>query len=160
MDEIVSSKFAVGVDIGGTFTDLVGFDLGTSRIVVTKAPSTPRELSGGIMECVRKSEIAIADMETLFNGSTVVINAIIEKKGAKTGLLTTRGFRDVLEIGRRNRPANYDLFYDKPLPFVPRYLRFEVRERIAPDGSVITPLDLAGLERVAFAAREQKLEAL
>ena len=160
MDETVSSKFAVGVDIGGTFTDLVGFDLGTSRIVVTKAPSTPRELSGGIMECVRKSDIAIADMETLFHGSTVVINAIIERKGAKTGLLTTKGFRDVLEIGRGNRPANYDIFYDKPLPFVPRYLRYEVTERVAPDGTVITPLDVAGLEAVAQAAREQQLEAL
>lgn len=157
---IHDGKFAVGVDIGGTFTDLVGFELSTSRIVVTKAPSTPRELSGGIMECVKKSAIAIADMETLFHGSTVVINAIIEKKGAKTGLLTTRGFRDVLEIGRGNRPANYDLFYQKPEPFVPRYLRFEVTERIAPDGSVITPLDLGSLEAVAIAAREHKLESL
>jgi N-methylhydantoinase A len=156
----MSHRFAVGVDIGGTFTDLVGFDLNTSRIVVTKAPSTPRELSGGIMECVKKSSIAIADMETLFHGSTVVINAIIERKGARTGLLTTRGFRDVLEIGRGNRPANYDLFYDKPLPFVPRYLRYEVTERIAPDGTVITPLDVPGLDAVAKAAREQKLEAL
>ena len=160
MGYFVTSKFAVGVDIGGTFTDLVGFDLGSSRIIVTKAPSTPRELSGGIMECVRKSEIAIADMETLFHGSTVVINAIIERKGAKTGLLTTQGFRDVLEIGRGNRPANYDLFYDKPPPFVPRYLRFEVSERIAPDGAVITPLDVAGLDAIALAAREQQLEAL
>ncbi len=155
-----NNRFAVGVDIGGTFTDLVGFDLDSSRIVVTKAPSTPRELSGGIMACVNKSGIAIADMETLFHGSTVVINAIIERKGAKTGLLTTRGFRDVLEIGRGNRPANYDLFYDKPTPFVPRYLRYEVTERIAPDGSVITPLDTDGLKAIATAAEEQKLEAL
>ncbi len=148
------------MDIGGTFTDLVGFDLHSNRIVVTKSPSTPRELSGGIMECVKKSAIAIADMETLFHGSTVVINAIIERRGAKTGLLTTRGFRDVLEIGRGNRPANYDLFYDKPLPFVPRYLRFEVSERVAPDGSVVTPLDLTGLDAIAKAVREQQLEAL
>ena len=85
--------------------------LATNEIVVSKARSTPRELTAGVMDCVGKSGVRLAAMETLFHGSTVVINAIIERQGARTGLVTTKGFRDVLEIGRGNRPANYDAYF-------------------------------------------------
>ena len=156
----MARTFSVGVDIGGTFTDFVGFNLATNEIVVSKARSTPRELTAGVMDCVGKSGVALAAMETLFHGSTVVINAIIERQGARTGLVTTKGFRDVLEIGRGNRPANYDLFYQKPEPFVARQHRFEVPERIAPDGAVVTPLQLGDLDAVVAAVEEHRLEAL
>jgi N-methylhydantoinase A len=152
--------FAVGVDIGGTFTDLVGFNRKTREIVVAKARTTPRELSAGILDCVAKSKVSLAAIDTLFHGSTVVINAIIERKGAKTALLTTRGFRDVLEIGRGNRPANYDLDYRKPVPIVPRRLRYKAAERMAPDGSIVELLDADGLARVADDMRRQRVEAL
>ena len=157
---MIGRKFSVGVDIGGTFTDFVGFNLATNEIVVSKARSTPRELTAGVMDCVGKSGVRLAAMETLFHGSTVVINAIIERQGARTGLVTTKGFRDVLEIGRGNRPANYDLFYQKPEPFVARRYRFEVAERIANDGAVVTPLRLADLDAVVAAVEQQQLEAL
>lgn len=157
---MIGRKFSVGVDIGGTFTDFVGFNLATNEIVVSKARSTPRELTAGVMDCVGKSGVRLAAMETLFHGSTVVINAIIERQGARTGLVTTKGFRDVLEIGRGNRPANYDLFYQKPEPFVARQHRFEVLERIAHDGAVVTPLQLGDLDAVVAAVEEHRLEAL
>ena len=110
---LVSNPFSVGVDIGGTFTDLVGFGLEDGEIVITKARSTSSDLTQGIMACVAKSEIPLGSVETLFHGSTLLINAIIERTGAKTALITTRGFRDVLEIGRGNRPENYNLLYRK-----------------------------------------------
>ena len=148
------------VDIGGTFTDFVGFDSASGEVLVSKARTTPRELTAGVLDCVRKSGVPLAAMETLFHGSTLVINAIIERTGARTGLVTTRGFRDILEIGRGNRPDNYDIFYQKPASFVPREWRFEVGERLAPAGSIVTPLSITDLDRVVEAARAQDLKAL
>jgi N-methylhydantoinase A len=153
-------QYLVGVDIGGTFTDLVAFDPDSGELRFSKARSTPRDLTAGIESCIAKSAVPMAAIDTLFHGSTVVINAVIERKGAVTGLVTTRGFRDVLEIGRGNRPENYNLFYRKPEPFVPRYLRFEVEERMGPEGEVITPLSPAGLEAVAREAKRHGVEAL
>ncbi len=160
MAAVAGGHTVAGVDIGGTFTDFVGFNSAFGEVVVTKTRTTPRELNSGILECVRKSGVALASMGTLFHGSTLVINAIIERTGARTGLVTTRGFRDILEIGRGNRPDNYDIFYRKPVPFVPREWRFEVGERLAPDGAIVTPLSVADLNRVIEAARTQDLEAL
>ena len=160
MGALAGRHTVAGVDIGGTFTDFVGFNGVSGEVVVTKARTTPRELSAGILECVRKSNVPLASVETLFHGSTLVINAIIERSGARTGLVTSRGFRDILEIGRGNRPDNYDIFYRKPAPFVPREWRFEVGERLAPDGAIVTPLSVEDLDRVIEAARAQDLEAL
>ncbi len=160
MQTVTGRHTVAGVDIGGTFTDFVGFNSASGELVVTKARTTPRELTVGILDCVRKSGISLAALETLFHGSTLVINAIIERTGARTGLVTTRGFRDILEIGRGNRPDNYDIFYQKPAPFVPREWRFEVGERLACDGAVVTPLSVADLDRVIEAARAQDLQAL
>ena len=154
------TQYLVSVDIGGTFTDLVGFEPASGTIVFSKARSTPRNLTAGIEACISKSALSMAEIDTLFHGSTVVINALIERKGAVTGLVTTRGFRDILEIGRGNRPENYNLFYRKPEPFAPRMRRFEVDERIGPRGEVIRPLSLADLERVAEEAKRQGVEAL
>ena len=102
----------------------------------------------------------MARIDTLFHGSTIVINAIIERTGARTALITTRGFRDVLDIGRGNRPENYDLFYRKPEPLVPRRLRFEVTERVAADGAEIAPLSLSELQAAAEAASGAGVEAI
>jgi N-methylhydantoinase A len=154
------TQYLVSVDIGGTFTDLVGFEPQSGRIVFSKARSTPRNLTAGIEACIARSALSMASIDTLFHGSTVVINSLIERNGASTGLVTTRGFRDVLEIGRGNRPENYNLFYRKPEPFVPRHRRFEVDERVGPRGEVIRPLSMPDLERVAEEAKRQGVEAL
>ena len=155
-----SRQHLLGIDIGGTFIDLVRFNMDDGTVEVTKAPTTPRDLTAGIRTCLDKSQTPMAQVGTLFHGSTVVINTIIEKTGAKTGLVTTRGFRDVLEIRRGNRPENYNLFYQKPVPLVPRHLRFEVNERLAPDGTELKPVDMADVDRVIEAAKEHELEAI
>lgn len=160
MSATAPQQYLVSVDIGGTFTDLVAFEPASGRIVSSKARSTPRNLTAGIEACIGKSRVAMSAIDTLFHGSTVVINAVIERKGARTGLVTTRGFRDVLEIGRGNRPENYNLFYRKPEPFVPRQHRFEVDERMGPRGEVIRPLSHADLASVAQHARREGIEAL
>ncbi|WP_158085616.1 hydantoinase/oxoprolinase family protein [Henriciella aquimarina] len=149
----------VGVDIGGTFTDLLSID-DSGEVSFAKARSTPGDLTSGIRSCIEQAEIPLSDVKTLLHGSTVVINAVLERKGAKTALLTTEGFRDVLEIGRTNRPENYNLFFQKPEPFVPRELRFEVTERIGPDGGVIKPLDTGALEDMARKLKDAGVEAL
>jgi len=153
-------RYLVGVDIGGTFTDLVAFEPASGEIRFSKARSTPRNLTAGIESCIAKSSVPMSATEALFHGSTVVINAVVERKGARTGLVTTKGFRDVLEIGRGNRPENYNIHYRKPEPFVPRYLRFEVDERIGPDGAILVPLSRSDLESVAREAQRHALEAL
>ena len=160
MTDVDQDKYLVGVDIGGTFTDLVGLNLRTGDIALSKARSTPRDLTEGVVGCVSKAELSMARIDTLFHGSTIVINAIIERTGARTALITTRGFRDVLDIGRGNRPENYDLFYRKPEPLVPRRLRFEVTERVAADGAEIAPLSLSELQAAAEAASGAGVEAI
>jgi N-methylhydantoinase A/oxoprolinase/acetone carboxylase beta subunit len=118
----------VAVDIGGTFTDLAAVD-GSGRLTLAKTDTTPSSPDRGAVHALKQSGLAPADITTFVHGTTVVINAVTERKGATTALLTTEGFRDVLEIGRANRPDLYNLAYRKPPPFVPRRRRFEVRER-------------------------------
>ncbi len=139
----------LATDIGGTFTDLVYLHEQTGELGLAKASSTPSSFAQGIMEAVAKSGLDATGVEHFVHGTTVVINALTERKGAKTALVTTEGCRDVLEIGRANRPDIYNLRFRKQLPFVPRELRFEVRERMNYKGEVVTPLDLASLEQVA-----------
>jgi len=135
----------LGCDIGGTFTDFVLLDDETGEILVYKCLTTPRDPSDAVQEGV----LALAErvpnltrkMREVIHGTTLVINAIIERKGARTGLLTTAGFRDVLELGREIRYAPYDVFAEFPQPLVPRRLRLEVNERVRADGSVLAPLD-------------------
>lgn len=129
----------VAVDIGGTFTDLVCVDQ-RGRLRRAKADSTPEALERAVLEVLARSGVEPSSVDSFLHGSTVVINAITERRGARTALVTTRGFRDVLEVARANRPDLYNLRYRKPEPFVPRHLRFEVTERISYRGDVVTEL--------------------
>jgi N-methylhydantoinase A len=141
----------LAVDIGGTFTDLVAVDAATGRVVRAKADTTPGGLDRGVLAALRQSEVPPAEIAAFIHGTTVVINAVTERSGAATAVLTTRGFRDVLEIGRGNRPDLYNLAYRKPPPFVRRHLRFEVSERMSYRGEVVEPLNEPELAEVAEA---------
>jgi N-methylhydantoinase A len=131
---------AVGVDIGGTFTDLVSVSA-SGEMVTGKALTTPGRLSGGVLEVLDQAIGSGDEVEFFVHGTTAGINALLEHRFAPIGLLTTRGFRDVYEIGRANRPAMYDLHYHRPEPLIPRRHRLEVDERMSPTGGVIEPLD-------------------
>src|SRR5688500_10689991 len=116
----------LAVDIGGTFTDVTAFDESSGRLTLGKALSTPSDLVDGIMAAIRGAGVTVADAASIVHGSTMVINALLERKGARTALITTSGFRDVYEIGRINRPESFNLFFRKHRPLVPRDLIFEV----------------------------------
>lgn len=128
------------MDIGGTFTDLAAADPATGQVTRAKAHTTPAALEQGVLTALAESSVPASRVAAFVHGTTVVVNAITERTGAVTALVTTRGFRDVLEIGRANRPDLYNLAYRKPAPFVPRHLRFEVGERMAYTGEVVQPL--------------------
>ena len=138
----------LAVDIGGTFTDLVHFDEESGSLEAEKSLSTPRDLTQGVLNTIDLSGIEPRDVSFFVHGGTTVINAITERKGVRTALVTTKGFRDVLEIARGNRPDMYNLRFQKPVAFVPRRRRFEVRERIDAQGHEIEPLEQADLEAV------------
>ena len=149
----------VAVDIGGTFTDLVCIDA-NGELHRAKADSTPEALEVAVLEVLARSGVDPASVDSFLHGSTVVINAITERSGARTALVTTRGFRDVLEIARANRPDLYNLRYAKPEPFVPRHLRLEVTERVSYRGDVLTPLDESELAGVAQQLRDLEVDAV
>jgi N-methylhydantoinase A len=130
----------IAVDIGGTFTDLVAVD-DDGRVLRSKSLTTPDDLARGIDDCLKGANVQVAGASYFVHGSTVTVNAVLERKGARTGLITTKGFRDVYEIGRGNRPEGYNLFFKRPVPLVPRDLRLEVDERLYATGEVLTPLD-------------------
>ncbi|MCX6100399.1 MAG: hydantoinase/oxoprolinase family protein, partial [Candidatus Bipolaricaulota bacterium] len=152
--------YRVSTDVGGTFTDGVLLDEKTGKIAISKVSSTPHNPAIGTIECIEKFDKPLCDASFLSHGTTVVINALIEGKGAKTALVTTEGFRDVLEIGRCNRTEMYDALYRKPRPLVPRHLRLEVQERIDADGKVVRPLATADLERVLGVLEREKVESV
>ena len=141
--------YVVAVDIGGTFTDLVAFDHDSQKVAYTKSPTTYGNFVEGIIDCFGKAKIEPSEAHFLNHGTTLVINALIQRRGAKTALVTSQGFRDVLEIARANRPDPFDLHYQRDEPLIPRELRFEVPERIGAQGEVIVPLDTAALETLA-----------
>ncbi len=147
-------------DIGGTFTDLVFFDEATGVLKVEKSLTTPNDLTQGVEHSLRLAQVDPNAIESFVHGGTTVINAITERKGAKTALVTTAGFRDVLEIARGNRPDLYNLSFVKPKPFVPRRLRFEVRERLDAVGHEVEPLKLADLEVVVERCQAEEVEAV
>jgi len=152
--------YRLSTDVGGTFTDGVLLDETSGRVVVSKVSSTPRNPAIGTIESVEKLSIPLRDVTFLSHGTTVVINALIEGKGAKTALLTTRGFRDVIEIGRSNRTEMYDALYRKPRPLVPRFLRLEVSERIDASGRVVSPLSVSELEETLEVLVDEGVEAV
>ena len=131
----------VAVDIGGTFTDFLGYDDATGRLLSAKSSSTPGDLARGILDCLEKIRLPASEIATFVHGSTVAINTVIERKGASTALVVTRGTRDVYKIGRGNRPEAYNIWFKRPEPLVPRHLTFEVDERMGPDGAVRVPFD-------------------
>ncbi|MDA0230234.1 MAG: hydantoinase/oxoprolinase family protein [Proteobacteria bacterium] len=147
-------------DIGGTFTDLVYFDDESGTLKVEKSLTTPKDLTQGVEDTIRLAQIDPNTVDFFVHGGTTVINAITERKGAKTALVTTLGFRDVLEIARGNRPDLYNLSFEKPTPFVPRRLRFEVRERIDAKGRELEPLHLADLDAVIERCQAEGVEAV
>ncbi len=150
----------VATDIGGTFTDLVYLDPATNAIGFAKASSTPPDFARGILDAIAKSPVPPAEISHFVHGTTVVINALTERKGARTALLTTRGFRDVLEIGRANRPDLYNMRFDRQPPFVPRAWRFEVTERLNYKGEVWIPLAEDELPAIAEELRAEGIEAV
>jgi N-methylhydantoinase A len=139
----------IGVDIGGTFTDLVALDEATGVVTNTKALSTPPALLDGVLRCVDQAGVGLADCRLVIHGTTIGINALLEGKGARTGLVTTEGFRDVLEIGRGNFLRMYDVLYRRPTPLVPRGRCLEVPERLGARGEMLAPLDEAAVRAAA-----------
>ncbi len=148
------------VDIGGTFTDVTLFDEASGAVRLGKALSTPANLVDGIMAAVARTTDSPAAADLIIHGSTIVINSILQRKGARTALVTTRGFRDVYEIGRINRPESFNLFFRKHVPLVPRDLIFEIPERMLADGSEELPLDEEAARAVARELRDLGVEAV
>ena len=138
-------SYSVAVDIGGTFTDLVAYDRRQQLCGLYQVPDHLRQFRRGRSRLLRQGQPRAAERRSFLNhGTTLVINALIQRKGAKAALVTTQGFRDVLEIARGNRPDPFDLHYRRDEPLIPRTLRFEVNERIGSKGEIVTPLDIDG----------------
>lgn len=151
---------SLAVDIGGTFTDLVLFDHETRELRVAKSSSSPDALADGVLACLASAGVELAEVEFFVHGTTVGLNAILEGKGVPTGLVTTRGFRDVYAIGRMDKPDMYSYVYEKPRPLAPRDLVFEIDERIDAFGQVLAPLDAAEVEAMAAALKEREVRSV
>ena len=161
---MTNETYRLGCDIGGTFTDFVLVNGDTGEFQINKCLTTPGDPSDaveqGILELLEREPGFMPKIDEIIHGTTLVINAIIERKGAKTGLITTKGFRDVLELGREIRYDAYDIFAEYPLPLVPRSLRFEVTERITSDGRVIQDLEEKDVQKVLSELLELGIESL
>src|SRR5699024_8417746 len=149
----------VATDIGGTFTDLVSVEEEV-KITVIKSNTTSYNFEKGIFDVIDKADISFNDIEMFFHGTTVVINALTEKQGVKTGLITTEGFRDVLEIARGNRPDLFNVKYKKPTPIIERHLRKEVSERLNYKGEVERKLDLKEVDEILDYFKGEGVEAI
>lgn len=160
----MTGTIRAATDVGGTFTDLVYFstdpETGVQEIVTAKSDTTPPHFEQGVMDVLERGGLSPEEIAFLAHGTTVVINALTERKGVKTGLITTHGFRDSLEIARGNRPDYFNLAYRKPEPFVPRHLRREVPGRITHEGREREPLDLSGLPEILDSFRAEGVEAV
>jgi N-methylhydantoinase A len=150
----------VAVDIGGTFTDLIGFDDQRQVFAQAKTLSTPAELTAGVINCIRESGLDASKIDELIHGSTIAINTLIERNGARTGLVVTRGTRDVYIIGRGNRPESYNLFFHRHRPLVSRRLTLEVIERVLAGGKVETPLNKRSVSDACKMLKDEGVEAV
>lgn len=156
----------IGIDVGGTFTDVVLIDDTSGHVHYTKVLTTHQDLAEGVIQGIDRvlTNIgrSLSSADTVVHGTTIGTNALIERRGARTGLITTQGFRDVLEIARVERPDGglYDIFVDLPAPLVPRYLRTEVGERIGAAGDVVRPLDEQSVVEAATALRQHGVESV
>ncbi len=160
-------SWAIGIDVGGTFTDVVGCD-SAGRMVLAKAASTPADQSAGVLDGLRLLAAALeldlpgllAATTRIVHGTTVATNALLERKGARVGLLTTAGHRDVIEMREGLKPERYNLRMPPPVPLVPRARRQGVRERMRADGTVEVPLDDASLRRALDALATARVDAV
>lgn len=161
----MNTRIRLASDVGGTFTDIVKCttDYASGEILglhSLKVDTTPGEYERGILEGIRQSDSPLGEVEAILHGATVVINALTERKGAKVALITTRGFRDVLEIARGNRPDLFNLQYQKPEPFVPRYLRREISERTDHSGNILSAPELSELTEIVADFQREGVEAI
>ena len=160
----MTDGYRLGVDIGGTFTDLVIVDLNNGQLFDEKVLTTPDDPSLGVIEGVKKiletNNIHASKLKHIIHGTTLVANAIIERRGSKIALITSQGFRDIQEIGTESRYDTYDLFMEMPAPLVSRRWRFEVPERIGPSGEVITLLDESKVVEVARTIASSDVDAV
>jgi len=148
-----------GVDVGGTFTDLVILDPATGAVRLAKVPTSLPDQSGGVLAAFAEAGADLGQMDLIVHGTTTTTNAVLERKLAKTGLITTEGFRDVLELGRRTRPQAYGM-KGHFVPVIPRDLRLEVAGRMDARGRELAPLDEAAVARAALWLRDQGCESL
>ena len=155
-----SRTVRVASDVGGTFTDIVAFDEASGEILHGKTLTTPHNLVDGIVAGVFKAGVGANQTRLFLHGTTIAINTMMERSGARTALLTTKGFRDVYEIGRINRPQAYNLFFRKHQPLIPRSWRFEIDERITASGDILKPLDEAQIIATAAELRRQNIQAV
>jgi N-methylhydantoinase A len=148
-----------GIDVGGTFTDLIAIDTLSGAVRLAKVPTTPQNQAYGVLSAIESAGLDLAQLALIVHGTTTTTNAVLERKLAKTGLVTTKGFRDVLELGRRTRPNSYGLtgWFE---PLIPRELRLEVAERVDADGQVVTPLDEDAVRRTVQQLKDAGCEAL
>jgi N-methylhydantoinase A len=163
----VSQEFAeprptrwLGIDVGGTFTDLVLYDEASGAIVLTKTPSTPHDHSEAMLAGIHRLGVDLAEVAKLAHGTTIATNTVLERTGARTAVLTTRGFRDVLEVGRGNRVVLYNIKATRPRPLVPRSLRFEVDERTLFDGTILREVERGAIDAVIAELRARGVEAV
>ena len=158
------SNIRVATDVGGTFTDLVCFETdaetGKHSVVTAKSDTTPPDFEKGVLNVLAKGNVDPSEVSFLAHGTTVIINSLTERKGVKVGLITTKGFRDSLEIARGNRPDFFNLHYQKPIPFVPRYLRRELPGRMSYRGKESEPLDMALLPNILSDFKSEGVEAV
>jgi len=158
------SNIRVATDVGGTFTDLVCFETdaetGKHSVVTAKSDTTPPDFETGVLNVLAKGNVDPSEVSFLAHGTTVIINSLTERKGVKVGLITTKGFRDSLEIARGNRPDFFNLHYQKPIPFVPRYLRRELPGRMSYRGKESEPLDMALLPNILSDFKSEGVEAV
>jgi N-methylhydantoinase A len=150
----------LGVDVGGTFTDLVLLDVAAGKLQILKTPSTPHNQSEGILAGIERLGIDARKLERMVHGTTVATNTALERDGAKLAILVTAGHKDVLVVGRGNRMAMYNIKAPPIRPLVPRSQCIEVRERLRVDGTVLTPLDEAEVDAIARRLAADGVEAV
>ncbi len=150
----------VAVDIGGTFTDIVYIDEATMEIVVDKVRSTPWDIGQGVVEAIKKIKVTMSEVDLFIHGTTAGINTIVQKKGSKIGLISTKGFTDVLEMTRGDKKELYDYMWKKPKPLVPRYLRVGVSERTNHLGEILEELDEREVKEIIEKLKEHGVEAI
>ncbi|VCU72067.1 Acetophenone carboxylase gamma subunit [Pigmentiphaga humi] len=150
----------IGTDTGGTFTDLAAYDADTGKVVYTKSLTTYDNFVDGVLDCAAKADLDLSRGQIFKHGTTLVINALIQRNGARTALVMTRGFRDVLEMGRGNRPEPFDLGYRRHPPLVPRELRYEIAERVSGKGEPLVEPSREDIDALARVLREESVESV